>query len=164
MNRINPQISQISLQLLTSTLIFGNLSYSGKYTNTHILNTTIEYTRLTKRFDEPLFWIMTFSFFSFIILTNLPIFTVTNSSIIFFRLRLNSILFYFNYNCNIIVSYLFIIPFSCILRTVEWSRNQLFPCTSDLYVYCILKCICTYIYIYVCMYIYIYIYVYITEP
>ena len=34
-NRINPQISQTSLQLLTNTLLFGNSCYSDK-TNTHI--------------------------------------------------------------------------------------------------------------------------------
>ena len=54
LNRINLQISQTSLQLLTNTLVFGNSSYSDK-TNTHILNATIDYIRLTKRFDEPLF-------------------------------------------------------------------------------------------------------------
>ena len=54
LNTINPQISQTSLQLLTSTLLFGNSSYSDK-TNTHILNATIDYNQLTKRFDEPLF-------------------------------------------------------------------------------------------------------------
>ena len=54
LNRINPQISQTSLQLLTNTLLFGNSSYSDK-TNTHILNATIDYIQLTKRFDEPLF-------------------------------------------------------------------------------------------------------------
>ena len=59
LNRINPQISQTSLQLLTNTLLFGNSSYSDK-TNTHILNATIDYIQLTKRFDEPLFWLMLF--------------------------------------------------------------------------------------------------------
>ena len=54
LNNINPQISQTSLQLLTNTLLFGNSSYSDK-TNTHILNATIDYILLTKRFDEPLF-------------------------------------------------------------------------------------------------------------
>ena len=54
LNRINPQISQTSLQLLTNALLFGNSSYSDK-TNTHILNATIDYIQLTKRFDEPLF-------------------------------------------------------------------------------------------------------------
>ena len=53
-NRINPHISQTSLQLLTDTLLFGNASYSDK-TNTHILNTTIDHTLSTKRFDEPHF-------------------------------------------------------------------------------------------------------------
>ena len=41
LNRINPQISQTSLQLLTNTLLFGNSSYSDKM-NTHILNATID--------------------------------------------------------------------------------------------------------------------------
>ena len=59
LNRINPQISQTFLQLLTNTLLFGNSSYSDK-TNTHILNATIDYIQLTKRFDEPLFWLMLF--------------------------------------------------------------------------------------------------------
>ena len=59
LNRINPQISQTSLQLLTNTLLFGNSSYSDK-TNTHILNATIDYIQLTKRFDKPLFWLMPF--------------------------------------------------------------------------------------------------------
>ena len=54
LNRINPQISQTSLQFLTNTLLFRNSSYSDKM-NTHILNTTIDYILLTKRFDEPLF-------------------------------------------------------------------------------------------------------------
>ena len=54
LNKINPQISQTSLQLLTNTLLFGNSSYSDK-TNTHILNATIDYIQLTKRFDESLF-------------------------------------------------------------------------------------------------------------
>ena len=54
LNRINPQISQTPLQLLTNTLLFGNSYYSDK-TNTHILNATIDYIQLTKRFDEPLF-------------------------------------------------------------------------------------------------------------
>ena len=54
LNRINPQISQTSLQLLTNTLLFRNSSYSDK-TNTHILNATIDYIQLTKRFDEQLF-------------------------------------------------------------------------------------------------------------
>ena len=35
------------------------MSYSDKM-NTHILNAIIDYIRLTKRFDEPLFWIMRF--------------------------------------------------------------------------------------------------------
>ena len=66
LNRINPQISQNSLQLLTNTLCFGDSSNNDE-TNTHILNTTIDYIRLTKKFDEPLFWIMCFfSFFSYI--------------------------------------------------------------------------------------------------
>ena len=64
MNRINPQISQTSLQLLTNTLRFGNWSYSDK-TNTHILNAAINYIRLSKRFDESLFWMI--RFFSFLI-------------------------------------------------------------------------------------------------
>ena len=54
LNRINPQISQTTLKLLTNTLFFRNSSYSGK-TNTHILNAIIEHILLTKRFDEPLF-------------------------------------------------------------------------------------------------------------
>ena len=54
LNRINPQISQTSLQHLTNTLLFWNSSYSDKR-NTHILNATIDYIQLTKRFDEPLF-------------------------------------------------------------------------------------------------------------
>ena len=59
LNRINPQISQTSLQLLTNALLFGNSSYSDK-TNTHILKATIDYIQLTKRLDEPLFWLMLF--------------------------------------------------------------------------------------------------------
>ena len=103
MNRINPQISQTSLQLLINTPLFEN-SYSDK-TNTYILNATIDYIQLAKRFDEALFWIMClFSFFNYIF--------VTSSSIIFFRLRLNFILFFLNYNCKIIVSYLLIVSFS----------------------------------------------------
>ena len=47
----------------------------------------------------------------------LPICTVISYSIIFFRLRLNFVLFYFDYNCKIIVSYLLIVSFSCILLT-----------------------------------------------
>ena len=54
LNRINPQISQTSLQLLTNTLLFGNSSCSEK-TNTHIFNATIDYILSTKRFDESLF-------------------------------------------------------------------------------------------------------------
>ena len=54
LNRFNPQISQTSLQLLINTLLFGNSFYSDT-TNTHILNATIDYIQLTKRFDEPLF-------------------------------------------------------------------------------------------------------------
>ena len=54
LNRFNPQISQTSLKLLTNTLLFWNSSYSDK-TNTHILNATIDYVRLTKRFVETLF-------------------------------------------------------------------------------------------------------------
>ena len=54
LNRINSQIFQTSLKLLTNTLLFGNSSYSDK-TSTHILNATIDYIQLTKRFDEPLF-------------------------------------------------------------------------------------------------------------
>ena len=54
LNRIDPQISQTSLQLLTNTLLFGNSPYSGK-TNIRILNATIDYIQLTKSFDEPLF-------------------------------------------------------------------------------------------------------------
>ena len=42
LNRINPRISQTSLQLLANTLLFGNWSYSDK-TNTHIPNATIDY-------------------------------------------------------------------------------------------------------------------------
>ena len=123
LNRINPQISQTSLQLLTNTLLFGNPSYSNK-TNTHILSATIDYIRLTKRFDEPYFCIMRFLSFLFIFLTNLPICTAISSCIIFFRLRLNFILFYFNYNCNIIVFYLLIVSCSCILLTGGRSMNQ----------------------------------------
>ena len=54
LNRIKPQIFQTSLQLLTNTLLLGNSPYSDK-TNTRILNTTINYIRLTKRLDKPLF-------------------------------------------------------------------------------------------------------------
>ena len=53
-NRINTQMSQTSLQLLTNTILFRNSSYRHK-TNTHILDATIDYIQLTKRFDEPLF-------------------------------------------------------------------------------------------------------------
>ena len=49
-----PKMSQTSLQLLTNTLLYGNWSYSDKV-NTHILNATVDYIRLTKRFDEPVF-------------------------------------------------------------------------------------------------------------
>ena len=56
LNRINPQIPQTSLQLLTNILLFDNSSYGDK-TNTHILNATIDCIQLTKRFDEPLFWL-----------------------------------------------------------------------------------------------------------
>ena len=70
LNRINPQISQTSLQLLTNTLLFGNSSYSDK-TNTHILNATIDYIQLTKRFDEPLFWLMLFLIYIFDKFTNM---------------------------------------------------------------------------------------------
>ena len=45
LNRINPQISQTSLQLLTNTFFFGNSPYNDK-TNTHILNATIDYIQL----------------------------------------------------------------------------------------------------------------------
>ena len=72
-NRSNPQIYQKSLQLLRNTFVSGNLCYSDKI-NTHILNDTIDYIQLTKRFDKPLFWIMHFfSFFIYISdkLTNL---------------------------------------------------------------------------------------------
>ena len=64
LSRINPWISQTSFQLLTNTLLFWNSSYSVK-PNTHIYNATIDYIRLTKRFDEPFFWIL--RFFSFLI-------------------------------------------------------------------------------------------------
>ena len=56
-NRIKSQISQTSLQLLTNRPLFGNSSYIDKM-NTHILNATIDYIRLNKRFkrfDEPHF-------------------------------------------------------------------------------------------------------------
>ena len=65
LNRINPQISQTSLQLLTNTLLFGNSSYSDK-TNTHIFNATIDYIQLTKRFDESFFFLNN-AFLSFFI-------------------------------------------------------------------------------------------------
>ena len=54
MNRISLQISQTSLQLLINTLLFENSSYSDK-TNTYILNATIDYIQLAKRFGETLF-------------------------------------------------------------------------------------------------------------
>ena len=54
LNRANSQISQTSLQFLTNTLLFGNSPYSDK-TNTQILNATIDYIRLTKRFEKALF-------------------------------------------------------------------------------------------------------------
>ena len=101
LNRINPEVSQASLQLLTNTPLFGNSSYSDKR-NTYILNATINYIRLTESFDDRFFWTMRFFFFSFIFLTKLPICMVTSSSIIFFRLRLNFNLFYFTFNCKII--------------------------------------------------------------
>ena len=65
---------------------------------------------------------------------------VTSSSIFFFRLRLNFILFYFNYNCKIILSYLIIIV-SYLLQfyPTYWKmiyelvgRKQLFPDTSNM--------------------------------
>ena len=99
LNRINPQLSQTFLQL------FWNSFYSDK-TNTHILNATTDYIRLTKRFYEPLFWIMCFFFFLFIFYTNLAICSKFLHN--FFRLSLNFVLFYFNYNCKIMVSYLLI--------------------------------------------------------
>ena len=49
-----------------------NLSYSDKI-NAHILNATIDYIRLAKGFDKPLFWIMNFFSFFIYILINLPI-------------------------------------------------------------------------------------------
>ena len=111
MNRISPQISQTSLQLLINTLLFENSSYSDK-TNTYILNATIDYIQLAKRFGETLFWIMCFfSFFNYIFdkFTNLYCYKFQHN---FFRLRLNFILFFLNYNCKIIVSYLLIASFS----------------------------------------------------
>ena len=87
LNRINPQISQISQQFLTKAFLCGNSSYSHKM-NPHILNATIDYIRSTKRFDEPLFMNNAFLFFF-----NLPIGTVISSSIIFLRSRL--IFYYF---------------------------------------------------------------------
>ena len=62
LNRINPEISQISLQLLTNTFLFGNSPYNDK-TNTHILNAAIDYIQLTKGFSKQLF--LTMRFFSF---------------------------------------------------------------------------------------------------
>ena len=62
LNRINPEISQISLQLLTSTFLFGNSSYNDK-ANTHILNAAIDYIQLTEGFSKQLF--LTMRFFSF---------------------------------------------------------------------------------------------------
>ena len=126
-NRINPHISQTSLQLLTDTLLFGNASYSDK-TNTHILNTTIDHTLSTKRFDEPHFWLMRFfSFFIYIsykfyqfvrlkVLISFIIIISDYAEILFF--------FYFNYNCKIIDSYLLIVSFSFILLYRGWSMNQ----------------------------------------
>ena len=54
LNRINSQISQTSLQLLTKTHLFGNRS-SGDKTNIYILDATTDYIQLTKRFDKPFF-------------------------------------------------------------------------------------------------------------
>ena len=121
LNRINQQISQTSLQLLTNTLFFWNLSYSDK-TNSHILNAPIDYIQLTKRSDEPLFWLMLF--FSHIYFWQIYQFVQLQvPAEFFFRLRLNFILFYFDYNCKIIVSYLLIVSFNFILLTGGWSMN-----------------------------------------
>ena len=49
---------------LTHSILGIRLTVSKRI---HILNATIDYIRLTKRFDEPLFWIMRFfSFFIYI--------------------------------------------------------------------------------------------------
>ena len=122
LKKINPQIFQTSLQLLANTLFFGSLSYSDK-TNTHILNATIDCGWLTKKVWWSTFLTMClFSFFIYVPdkFTHLSGYS---SCKIFFRLRLNFALFYFNYNCRTIVSYLLIISFSCILLTGGWSMN-----------------------------------------
>ena len=54
LNKIDPQVSKLTLSNLTNTLLFVKLSFSDKI-NALILDATTEYTRSTKRFDEPLF-------------------------------------------------------------------------------------------------------------
>ena len=136
------------MQLLLNTLLFCNSSYSDT-TNTYILNTTIGYIKLTKRFDEPLFWKMRFSSFFIYISTKFDPFVQLQIPTIFycyyyyyyyyyycFRLRLNFIFYYFNYNCKIIVSYLLIVSqFYCIYWRMIYEsvgRKKLFPGTSNL--------------------------------
>ena len=122
-NRINQQISETSLKLLANTLLFEH-SPDGDKTNTNILKGTIDYIGLTKRFEEPLFWtkfLLCFHLYFWKVYHNLYRYKFQH---IFFRLPLNFILRYFNYNSKISVSYLRIVSFSCILLIGGWSMNQ----------------------------------------
>ena len=53
-NKIDPQLSKLSLPNLTNTLLFGNLSFTDK-TSTLILDATTKRTPSTKRFDKTIF-------------------------------------------------------------------------------------------------------------
>ena len=126
---VSPQISRVSLRLLTNTLFFRNSSY-GDRTSAHVLSATIDCIRLAGGFDEPLLWLVFFFFFfSFMFLTNLPVCAVRGSSVVFFfGLRLGFVLFCFNCNCEIIVSYLLIsyltiVSFVFILLAGGWSMT-----------------------------------------
>ena len=74
-------------------------------------------------------WCFSFFFFSFMFLTNLPVCAVRGSSVVFFfGLRLGFVLFCFNCNCEIIVSYLLIsyltiVSFVFILLAGGWSMT-----------------------------------------
>ena len=54
LNKIDPQVSKLTLSNLINKLLFVKLSFSDKI-NALILDATAEYMRSTKRFDEPLF-------------------------------------------------------------------------------------------------------------
>ena len=107
LNRINPQIFQLLCNFCQTHSFLGIRVIVTK--RIYEFLTLLLTKSLMKHISECVSFL-----FPLIFLTNFQMFKFQH---IFIRLRLNFILYYFKYNCEIIVSHLLIVFLSCILLT-----------------------------------------------